>query len=117
MNRRIQRSRAAGWRKPEGAVYVGRGSRYENPFVGVSAVRAYRDWLTNRATIWHVWRWHQVSVHPSYFDRMDTYASDIMGDWRTDLHGKDLMCWCSLDKPCHAEILLLELVRTEGAAT
>jgi hypothetical protein len=23
-----------------------------------------------------------------------------------ELRGKDLMCWCSLDKPCHADVLL-----------
>jgi hypothetical protein len=22
------------------------------------------------------------------------------------LRGKDLMCWCSLDQPCHADVLL-----------
>jgi hypothetical protein len=22
------------------------------------------------------------------------------------LKGKDLACWCSLDKPCHADVLL-----------
>lgn len=22
------------------------------------------------------------------------------------LKGKDLSCWCSLDKPCHADVLL-----------
>jgi hypothetical protein len=23
-----------------------------------------------------------------------------------ELRGKDLMCWCPLDKPCHADVLL-----------
>ena len=30
--KRIQRKRTKGWRMPEGAVYVGRGSRWGNPF-------------------------------------------------------------------------------------
>ena len=30
--KRIQRKRTRGWRMPEGAVYVGRGSRWGNPF-------------------------------------------------------------------------------------
>ena len=30
---RIQRKRIKGWRAPKGAVYVGRGSRWGNPFV------------------------------------------------------------------------------------
>ena len=32
MPERIQRRRVAGWRKPPGAIYVGRGSRWGNPF-------------------------------------------------------------------------------------
>lgn len=31
--KRIQRKRTGGWRMPEGAVYVGRGSKWGNPFV------------------------------------------------------------------------------------
>lgn len=30
--RRVQRSRAAGWRMPEGAIYVGRPTKWGNPF-------------------------------------------------------------------------------------
>jgi len=30
---RIQRKRTKGWKKPENAVYVGRGSEWGNPFV------------------------------------------------------------------------------------
>ena len=38
--KRVQRQRTKGWRMPEGCVYVGRGSRYENPFrVGREQVR------------------------------------------------------------------------------
>lgn len=32
MPKRIQRKRIKGWRMPEGAVYVGRGSKFGNPF-------------------------------------------------------------------------------------
>lgn len=39
---RIQRRRTAGWRMPEGAVYVGRPTRWGNPFphTGTAASRA-----------------------------------------------------------------------------
>jgi hypothetical protein len=33
VRRRIQRSRAKGWRMPEGAVYVGRPTLWGNPWV------------------------------------------------------------------------------------
>jgi hypothetical protein len=41
--RRIQRKRTKGWRMPEGAVYVGRPSRWGNPFTGNDAASRYRE--------------------------------------------------------------------------
>jgi hypothetical protein len=32
MPQRIQRKRAKGWKMPKGVVYVGRGSKWGNPF-------------------------------------------------------------------------------------
>jgi hypothetical protein len=34
---------------------------------------------------------------------------------RRELAGKDLACWCPLDQPCHADVLL-ELANPEDAA-
>ncbi|WBB81289.1 DUF4326 domain-containing protein [Micromonospora sp. WMMD882] len=84
--RRIQRRRTAGWRMPEGAVYVGRPGRWGNPFRGdtpasrAGAVRLFRLW---------------VARHPDYADAV-----------RAELAGKTLACWCPLDKPCHADVLV-----------
>ena len=54
MPQRIQRRRIKGWRMPEGAVYVGRGSKWGNPFgpLGTNlalarvpaAIHAGREW-------------------------------------------------------------------------
>ena len=27
-------------------------------------------------------------------------------DWLAPLRGHDLVCWCPLDQPCHADVLL-----------
>ncbi len=80
---------------PAGAVYVGRPSRWGNPFVGCgdgtidrgAAVRRFRKWLDG-------------------YDRPMTQPS---GKDMEMLRGKDLACWCRLDQPCHADVLL-ELV-------
>ena len=95
---RIQRKRSKGWRMPAGVVYVGRGSRWGNPFrVGTpgpddcmvcgdreEAVLKFRGELT-------------------------TFGGGFLG-FRPDdvqaLRGKDLACWCPLDQPCHADVLL-----------
>jgi hypothetical protein len=33
-------------------------------------------------------------------------------DWLAPLRGHDLACWCPLDQPCHADVLL-ELANAE----
>jgi hypothetical protein len=75
---------------PEGAAYVGRPSRWGNPWrVGPeidphSAVALYR------------------------FDLMDhqEYDAEAFARWLAPLSGRDLACWCPLDQPCHADVLL-----------
>lgn len=81
---------------PAGAVYVGRGSKWGNPFkVGSEmcptrkeAVLAYECLILSRF------------VHLS--------KPPVQGEAaiRAELHGKDLACWCPLDQPCHADVLI-----------
>ena len=82
---RIQRRRTKGWRMPEGAVYVGRGTKWGNPF------RLGDGWTAEAAV--NEYRW-----------AIDTNGSPSM--IRAELAGKDLACWCPLDQPCHADLLL-----------
>ena len=108
MPERIQRSRAKGWRMPPNTVYVGRGSRWGNPFPidharqyhaemgqpdnGESprntAVRWYREWLAG--------------------DDLDGELPPppVAEEIRRELRGKNLACWCPIGQPCHADILL-----------
>lgn len=87
---RIQRKRSKGWRMPEGAVYVGRGSMWGNvyrigeiekvngqPITPERAVALFRDWVEP----------HHATIQDG-------------------LRGRDLACWCPLDQPCHADVLL-----------
>jgi len=85
--KRIQRKRTAGWRMPPNAVYVGRPTKYGNPFTlsltfptREAVLKVYEGWL-KRALL----------EDPHFLD---------------ELRGKDLACWCPLDKPCHADVLL-----------
>jgi len=112
MPKRIQRKRTKGWRMPEGAVYVGRPTMFGNPVAvderctAKQAVQAYRFFL----------RASQAKLLRStvYEDRTPAPMAGLgMILWREkvkralpDLRGKDLVCWCPLDKPCHADVLL-----------
>ena len=84
---RIQRKRTKGWKAPEGAVYVGRPTKWGNPYAAWSAEGRQRATDAFR----HLLQMH-ISCgidHPFH-----------------ELRGKDLMCWCPLSEPCHADVLL-----------
>ncbi len=34
------------------------------------------------------------------------YSFPTVADIRRELRGKNLACWCGLDQPCHADVLL-----------
>ena len=122
--RRIQRKRTKGWRMPEGAVYVGRGSKWGNPFVCNSdrgpsgrrwpmspeiAVASFRATLAREGSWWPVplpWPRGKIPAGPP------TTVDDV----RRELRGKDLACWCPLDQPCHADVLLELANAPEGGA-
>ena len=122
MPERIQRKRTKGWQMPEGAIYVGRPSKWGNPW------RIVRDG-----------KWHRVQhisddrtagsfVVPEYARRTATrafYHDLIQGrlpfsedDIERDLSGRHLACWCPpavllpgggrdwLGMQCHADVLL-----------
>ena len=110
---RVQRRRTKGWRTPlcscgcgKPARYVGRGSKWGNPFVvglwyGASGPGG--EWsrsvlIEDRAVAVAEYRRAIMRGHPAI-------PSDL-----TPLRGHDLMCWCPLGDaegvPCHADILL-----------
>jgi hypothetical protein len=89
MPKRIQRSRAKDWRMPEGAVYVGRPSKWGNLF-------PVEDGFYAEA----VEKFEQYMIALKNNSPVD-YEQIISG-----LRGKDLACWCPLDCPCHADVLL-----------
>jgi hypothetical protein len=87
--RRILRKRTTGWKMPDNTVYVGRPTmwgNYASDRAGVKrghlATILFRDWVVNEAS--EAWK-----------ERM-----------KIELRGKNLACWCPLDKPCHADVLL-----------
>lgn len=97
MPRRIQRHRTKGWRMPPGAVYVGRPTMWGNRYqIGTWSNKLGREVQTveeavqlYREIIW------------------DDPTSPHMAGWvREQLRGRDLCCWCRLDQPCHADVLL-----------
>lgn len=118
--KRIQLRRTKGWRKPEGAIVVARPSRWGNPFVVGEWVALTGDQLgtsvghydpSNR--VWFEFDRHRMTPE----EAVDFYRRDLewVLEWDEDeevvealaeLRGHDLACWCPLDRPCHADVLL-----------
>lgn len=110
---RVQRSRAQGSRTPPGARYVGRPTRFGNPFgVGDPLFGAWHERVGEVRD-----RAHAVQLFEAWLDgaRMP-YSGLSIGypyapaptrvEIRRHLAGRDLACWCPLDEPCHADVLL-----------
>ena len=110
--KRIQLSRAKGWRMPAGAVKVDRSTRWGNPFhwseyyfpgknsredAAAEAVRMFRASVLGFESNGC---WCQPTTHP------DSAIGRIIADAPHDLRGKDLACWCPPGSPCHADVLL-----------
>jgi hypothetical protein len=116
MPQRIQRKRTKGWRMPENAVYVGRPTKWGNPFKLKSAyVEAaidlnkmdlkYED-PKNEGARDLVGYARQLAIknYKTYLDEHPELIEEI----KNNLRGKDLACWCPVNgyEPCHADILL-----------
>ena len=101
MPKRIQLSRKKGWRKPEGAVVVSRPSMWGNPYTVQGATEAgYKD--GHAMAVWAFEEW----LRGNHDFSKDRHRRDWVMTNIHDLEGKDLACWCPLDKPCHADVLL-----------
>lgn len=115
--RRIQRSRAKGWRMPPNTVYVGRGSQWGNPWTWrrissggpwevFNLSRDRRECLkrSQDAAREQCVAYFRGAVTPPH--RAPSGSLDFDPRYIARLRGKTLACWCRLDQPCHADVLL-----------
>lgn len=116
---RVQQRRTRGWRKPENTVSVARPSKWGNPFT----ITAQECEEVEVGGICHVVGLqgrpfyviaHEATPAEARAVAVEFFANGILtGRWgytadevRRDLAGKNLMCFCPLDQPCHADVLL-----------
>lgn len=116
---RVQRKRMRGFRTPPNTVYVGRPTRWGNPFVVGEALPAVRRELYG-ATVPRSAR-ESVDLYRLYFAR-ELARCEGVARALSELRGKNLSCWCTLcarhrtgrpyNEPCaecvtcHADVLL-----------
>lgn len=84
---------------PPNTVYVGRPSRWGNPFVPGKDGPLEECLAKYRRMI--------VPYNHRTGTVRDVLISQLnIEDIQEHLRGKDLACWCPLNRPCHADILL-----------
>lgn len=94
MPQRIQLRRSKGWRMPPDTIKVDRSTRWGNPFTAQecgsigAAVERHALWMRGAA------------------EAPDGRAPPAADEIRRELGGRNLGCWCALDGPCHADLLL-----------
>ncbi|MDE2426745.1 MAG: DUF4326 domain-containing protein [Elusimicrobia bacterium] len=49
---------------------------------------------------------HDASIDLANFDRDAARTSRQLHARLHELYGRDLACWCSASRPCHADVLL-----------
>lgn len=115
---RVQRRRLLGWRKPAGAIYVGRGSKWGNPFkvgkeISISgdlpggALEASITVLAkDAARAADLYRRYVTTGLVDPFMGFGFHSPIHVDEIRAELASHDLLCWCPLDQPCHADVLL-----------
>jgi len=111
--RRVQLRRTKGWRMPDGAIKVDRSTPWGNPFrvgdPGVADAQTACD-LFRAAILLADYGRRCTTEQPSMI--FGTIISAMpgpiprIGAIHQHLRGRDLACWCPLDQPCHADVLL-----------
>ena len=94
---RIQLRRAKGWRMPPNTVKVDRSTRWGNPY------RLHGDGYPMTPAVAVGCFTALVNAGQGWVMRDQLTDLD---DVRRELAGKNLACWCPLDQPCHADVLL-----------
>ncbi len=100
---RIQLRRTKGWRKPEGAIVVARPTIWGNPWkVGDTTWTILPGGIIDRRP--HAPLTVEEAIES--YRNASTYDPERVAFIRRELAGRDLACWCPLDRPCHADVLL-----------
>lgn len=128
---RIQRKRTKGWKMPPNTVYVGRGSKWGNPFRVIQyhdkkwAIKTdgserhttilinntHATYNTKEEATKDAIKCYTLSLTPYTHDNGDNLIDFYMSIAQVEhikyyLKGKNLACWCDINEMCHADILL-----------
>jgi len=95
---RVQHKRTKGWRMPENTVSVCRPGKWGNPYkVGETYfIKGKYVYVKDAAMA--------VDLFDEWINSDTQQAKKLRGDARALLSGRNLACFCGLDRPCHADV-------------
>lgn len=98
---RVQLRRSKGWKMPDNTVKIDRTTKWGNPFLITPK-------MTREQSIAHyeqMMAGKPVAAGGISVETQDKLRAVILAEVQ-ELKGKNLACWCSLDGPCHGDVLL-----------
>lgn len=102
---------------PPNTVYVGRPTVFGNPFYVGMKLRWDKDGIPRVLVV--LSRGFAVGLYRLMLEESSAISTPEMERWRKRiwwnmevLRGRNLCCWCPIDQPCHADVLL-ELANSE----
>ena len=109
MPERIQRKRTKGWRKPPNSVIVTRPRKWGNPYDvdkygREGAIEKYREGILGQDLLTQRGK-KLARVGKDLLSKRGKELARVSKDL-SELRGKNLACYCPLDQPCHADVLL-----------
>ncbi|MBI5950208.1 MAG: DUF4326 domain-containing protein [Chloroflexi bacterium] len=126
---RIQRKRTRSWKMPENTIYVGRPTRFGNPFIvrpslygdkyqvahesdhigAIAEFTTKREAQTEAVRLFEKWFNNSIAdIGTELHDFRNKYGwgGFALASVVNVLRGKNLACWCKEDEPCHADVLI-----------
>lgn len=104
MPERIQFRRLKGWRKPAMTILACRPTKWGNPWVAEQHAGAWRCRDTRNDLC--VAAASEEEARDLVIAHYRAWAEPHAEVIREDLRGYHLACFCRLDQPCHADVLL-----------
>lgn len=110
---RVQRKRVKGWKMPPNTVSVTRPGRWGNPFkigdlikIGNGKKQGEFSYLKCLYPKYNDGSFKELKNSEDVIAAYKEYVTKYPSKDMIELKGKNLACFCPLDKPCHADILL-----------
>ena len=108
---RIQRKRTAGWKTPANTKYVGRPTKWGNPFT-IKCVNGKYTINSEKENLWTIMGEYCKEGYDTKAEALsdilycyEVYVRNYLLKYLDELYDKNLSCFCNLELPCHVDII------------